>query len=67
MAIVVVVVDELGRDPAQVGLADRNHVVEAFLTDRPDPALGYRVGTNRQLHVVGNLKGDSALSIRSIP
>ena len=45
--IAVVVVDELGQNLVQVGLADGNHVVKALLTDCPDPALGDRVGAGR--------------------
>ena len=45
-AIVVVVMDELGQDRAQVALAEGYQVVEALAADRPHPALRDRVGAS---------------------
>ena len=47
-AIIVVVVDKLGQDPAEVTLADWNHVVEAFPADCPYPPFRNRVRAGRQ-------------------
>jgi hypothetical protein len=46
-AIVVVVVDELGQDRAQVALAEGYQVVEAIAAHGPNPALRDRVGARR--------------------
>jgi hypothetical protein len=46
-AIVVVVVDQLGQDRAQVTLAERYRVVEALAADGPHPALRNRVRAGR--------------------
>jgi hypothetical protein len=43
----VVVRDVLGEDPSQVALADNQHLVEAFLAGRADPALGVGVRHRR--------------------
>jgi hypothetical protein len=43
----VVVVDELRQDPAQVALAHRNQVVEALPAGGPHPAFGDGVGAGR--------------------
>jgi hypothetical protein len=46
-AIVVVVADELGQDPAQVVLAEGNQMVEALPADCSDPAFADRVRAGR--------------------
>ena len=45
--IVVVVVDKLGQDPAEMTLAERNQMVEALPADCPDPPLRNRVRAGR--------------------
>jgi hypothetical protein len=46
-AVMVVIVDELCRDPAQMALADRNQVVEALSAGCAHPTLGDRVRAGR--------------------
>jgi len=46
-AIVVVVMDELGLDRAQVALTEGYQLVEALVADGPHPALRDRVGARR--------------------
>ncbi len=46
-AVMIVVVDELGQDPAQVALAEGNQMVEALPADCSDPTFADRVRARR--------------------
>lgn len=54
----VVVVLVLCQHVPEVSLAEDQHPVEAFATDRAHPPLGIGVGPRRQLHLIPTIGSD---------